>query len=272
MGNLHLHQQQKVKRTIIITGSDKGIGQAIIENLLSESIPYDIIMTTEDPRLGEMTLNNLTAKYPNSNSTLKYRQLDVNNKQSIRSFASWVKATKGKFDILINNNEVFFANSNDQQKKQTIQTNFFSVVKLTEKLLPLLRRDGKILMISSSVGQLSFQGATLKHVLSDPTLGEKRLQRVAENVLELTRDYVPTGGYNEASYPASKAFLNSYVKNFLPEKLKPNQQVYAVQVESEMESSETVEVDTPLYLINLPFKRYFELNAQLIGERKVMVY
>jgi len=271
MGNIHLHQQQKVKRTIVLTGADKGIGQSIVENLLSEFISYDIIMTTEEPRVGEMILSGLSAKHPNSVSTLKYRQLDVNNKQSVRSFASWIKSTQGKFDILINNNEVFYANSNAQQKKQTIQTNFFSVIKLTEKLLPLLRRDGKILMISNSISQLSFQGATLQHILTDPTLDEKRLQRVAENILELTKDYVPSGAFNEASYPASKALLNSYVKNFLPEKLKPNQQVYAVQVESEMGRSEA-EVDTPLYLINLPYKRYFELNAQLIGERKVMVY
>jgi len=274
MGNSLLHHQQQTKRTIIITGVHQGIGLSIVEKLLSESSSsYDIIMTTESPKVGETTLSDLLAKYPNSTSTLKYRQLDLNNKQSVRSFASWIKATKGKFDILINNNEISFSNSNDEQKKQTIQTNFFSVVKFTEKLLPYLRRDGKVLMISNSLGQLSFQGATLRNILTDPTLDEKHLQKAANNIVELTRDYVPSGPSNEASYPASKALLNSYVKNFLPAKLKPNQQVYAVQVEPEMRNEEGEEgADTPLYLINLPYKRYFEINAKLIGERKVMVY
>lgn len=274
MGNTLLQQPRQIKRTIIITGVHQGIGLSIVDGLLSEpTSSYDIIMTSEDSRIGENILSDLQSKYPNSTSTLRYRQLDINNKQSVRSFASWIKATtKGKFDILINNNEISFPNSNDEQKKQTIKTNFFSVVKFTEKLLPYLRRDGKVLMISNSLGQLSFQGATLQRILSDPTLDEKRLQKAATNIVELTRDYVASGPSNEASYPASKALLNSYVKNFLPEKLKPNQQVYAVQVEPEMRHEEGEGVDTPLYLINLPYRRYFEINAKLIGGRKVMVY
>jgi len=274
MGNTLLNHQQQIKRTIIITDVHHGIGLNIVEKLLSESSSsYDIIMTTGAPKIGERVLSDLQEKYPIPASTLRYRQLDVNNKQSVRSFAAWIKATKRKFDILINNTEVSYPISNDEQKRQTIQTNFSSVVKFTEKLLPYLRRDGKVLMISNSLGQLSFQGATLQHILTDPTLDEKRLHQAADNIIELTRDYVPSGPPNEASYPASKALLNSYVKNFLPRKLKPNQQVYAVQVEPEMRNEEGEEgVDTPLYLINLPYKRYFEINAKLIGGRKVMVY
>jgi len=268
------------RRNLLITGANKGIGYVTVEKLISEPAPYDIILTSRDKKLGEQAISTLRVKHPNSKSTLTYYQLDVNDDQSIENLVSWLKESNRKLDVLINNAGVLHRESDDKLKHHTIQTNFFSVVKLTEKLVPLLTEDAKILQISSMLGQLAIQGPTLQKALSDPNLTEKQLYDIANNIIELTKDFTPWGPFSEPSYPASKALLNAYVKNFLPSKVKSNQQVYAIHpgwVKSDMAGDEAPQAleegaDTPVYLVNLPFKKDLELNAKLIGDRKVMVY
>jgi len=181
---------------------------------------------------------------------------------------------------LINNAGIIIHNSTDEQKKLTIKTNYFSVVKLTEKLIPFLPDDGKILQVSSRVSQLAIQGETLRNALSDPDLTEVKLNDIANRIVELTPDYKPLNVADEPSYPASKALLNTYVRHFLPAKLKPTQQVYAIHpgwVKTGMggdNAPKTTEegADTIIYLTNLPFKVDPEINAKLIADRKIMEF
>ncbi len=279
MGN-GINRSATKLRTIVITGANKGIGYAIVNKLISEAVPYNIIITSRDQKLGEKALQTLKEKNPDTLSKLQYHQLDVNDENSINSFATWLAATEGKFDILINNAGISYPGATDEQKKYTVQTNFFSVIKLTEKLKPLLTNDGKVLMISSLLGQLSFQGQGLQKILSKPDLTEKELFEAANNIIELTKDYKPYGPFDEGSYPGSKALLNAYVKNFLPNKLKATQQLYAIHpgwVKTELGTEQaplTVEegADTPVYLVNLPFTKFETLNAKMIGDRKIMSY
>jgi len=74
-------QSTSQRRTILITGANKGIGYATVETLLSESTPYDIILTSRDSKLGQEAVATLQAKYPNSSSALTYYQLDVNDER-----------------------------------------------------------------------------------------------------------------------------------------------------------------------------------------------
>jgi len=90
--------------------------------------------------------------YPKPSSTLTYHQLDVNDDKSADNLVAWVKTLNKKIDVLIKNAGVLDHGSNDEQKKLTIKTNYFSVVRLTEKLIPFLSDDGKVLQVSSLLG------------------------------------------------------------------------------------------------------------------------
>jgi len=90
-------------RSLLITGANKGIGYAIVEKLIAGSTPYDIILTSRDPKLGEKALVALRAKYPNTSSKLTFHQLDINDEKSVSEIISWVEKTYKTIDILVNN-------------------------------------------------------------------------------------------------------------------------------------------------------------------------
>lgn len=272
--------QQSQRRTILITGANKGIGYATVERFVSEPIPYEIILTSRDVKLGEKAVATIQSKHPQSSSTVAYHQLDVNDERSVENLVNWVKDSNKKIDVLINNAAVCYRFSNDEEKRFTINTNYFSVVNLTEKFIPFLSDDAKILQISSVIGQLQFQGETLRNALIDASLTQPKLHEIASNFIEWTQDYKTwdPAVANDSSYPGSKALLNAYIRYFLPLKVKTTQQVYAVHpgwIKTDMGGEDAPGAleegaDTIVYLTNLPFKKDTELNARMIGDRKVM--
>ncbi len=133
-------QATSQRRTILITGANKGIGYVTVDRFLSESTPYDIILTSRDVKLGEKAVETLQSKHSKSSSTLTYHQLDVTDDKSVENFIAWIQKNNKKIDVLINNAAVLYHNATDEQKKLIIKTNFFSTVNLTEKLIPFYQR------------------------------------------------------------------------------------------------------------------------------------
>jgi len=203
------------RRTLLITDAFKGIGYAIVERALSESLPYDIILTSTDAALGERAISTLRAKYPNSSSTFTYRQLDINNDRSIDALFYWVRKTHEKLNFLINNT--------DEEKRFLTKPNYLSLVKMTEKFLPLLSDDGKILEITSDLDGLQFQGDILGKLFECDAISCEKSSQTSN--FKKVLGNVPRG----SSFPGSKAFLNEYMKNLLPKKLKFAQRLYVAR-------------------------------------------
>jgi len=287
--------QATSRRNIVVTGSNKGIGYKIIEKLFAGETPYDLILTSRNTTLGEKAVKTLQEQYPKSKPTLIYHQLDITDDKSVDTFVHWLKQTFSKLDVLVNNAAIATPVTDDELKIKTVQTNFFSVIKLTEKIIPLLTENAKIVNISSTVGSLSWQGASLRKALEDENLTEEQLYDLGNNFLEVIKDFPKSNFLPEASYPGSKALLNAYIRKFLPKKLKENQQCYAIcpgMCDTDMgngfdghvpkEVAESIATgtvgtaedgaDTPVYLINLPFEKNSELNAKFFHKRQIQSY
>lgn len=87
-------------RNVIVTGSNKGIGFAIAENLASKD-NWNIIMAVRNLELGEVAKNEIQTKFPNAKLFLE--KLDVSDPASIASFVPNIKGKFNQIDVIINN-------------------------------------------------------------------------------------------------------------------------------------------------------------------------
>lgn len=139
-----------INKTVLITGGGTGIGFEIAK-LLSKKGNKVIITGRREDRLKKAA-----AELDNVSIIVA----DINNADDVNKLVEKVKAEFGGLDILINNAGHAYAyklsddNANAATKAtEEIQTNYVSVLNLTEKLLPLLKvaKEGAIVNVTSIV-------------------------------------------------------------------------------------------------------------------------
>jgi len=92
------------------------------------------------------------------------RQLDVNENASIENTINNIKNEANRIDVLINNAGFglvgFFEDLTLDEIRDQFETNFFGVLNITKKIIPIMRlqKSGTIINISSGAGQVGFPG------------------------------------------------------------------------------------------------------------------
>lgn len=92
------------------------------------------------------------------------RQLDVNDDASIENTINNIKNEANRIDILINNAGFglvgFFEDLTLDEIRDQFETNFFGVLNITKKIIPIMRlqKSGTIINISSGAGQVGLPG------------------------------------------------------------------------------------------------------------------
>lgn len=148
------------KKVALVTGANKGIGYETALQLGKEGIL--VIAASRNKEKGLAAVAQLKA----AGVEAEYLKLDVDNDADIQSAYEFINRQFGKLDILVNNagiqieSKAFSGNNSTSIDEvvllQTFQTNFFKVVKLTNTLLPLIRKSdaGRIVNLSSILGSL----------------------------------------------------------------------------------------------------------------------
>ncbi|KAF3841753.1 hypothetical protein F7725_023704 [Dissostichus mawsoni] len=91
-------------KVAVVTGSNKGIGLAIVRALCQQHYHGDVYLTARDSGRGDEAVKSLAA----DGLTAKFHQLDINDEKSIVSAAAFFKKTYGGVDVLINNAGIAF--------------------------------------------------------------------------------------------------------------------------------------------------------------------
>ena len=150
----------KPKKIALVTGANKGIGFETAKQLGKEGIT--IIAASRNKERGLAAVEQLKSE----GIDVEFLQLDIDNNADIRFAYEYILNKYGKLDILVNNagiqiesKEWGINNTTDIDEKAlraTLDTNFFNIVKLTNTLLPLIRKSeaGRIVNLSSILGSL----------------------------------------------------------------------------------------------------------------------
>jgi len=92
------------------------------------------------------------------------RELDVNDDTSIENTINCIKREANRIDVLINNAGYglvgFFEDLTLDEIRNQFEVNFFGVLNITKKIIPIMRlqKSGIIINVSSGAGQVGFPG------------------------------------------------------------------------------------------------------------------
>jgi len=153
-----------MERIAFITGANRGIGFETSKRLAEEGVK--VILGSRDLNKGKEAVEKLSS----INIDADLVQYDAFNLDAPQKVYDYIFEKYKKLDILINNagvlltGNLFVTNSStitDKNLKDTFQTNFFSIVSLTQKLLPLLKKSkaGRIVNVSTILSSLTLHSA-----------------------------------------------------------------------------------------------------------------
>ena len=149
------------QRVAVVTGANRGIGFEICRQLARRGIRT--ILTSRDEAKGQAARQELAEE----GLDVGYHQLDVTDPESVQRLAAYIKQEYGRLDILVNNAGIAIdkgtgvLHTDLDTLRRTMETNLYGPLRLCQALVPLMRRRkyGRIVNMSSSMGQLSTMGS-----------------------------------------------------------------------------------------------------------------
>lgn len=150
----------QAKKVALITGANRGIGFETAKQLGEKGIT--VVLGSRKLSDAEAAAAKLKAQGIDAYGV----KLDVTKAADRTAAAKYLDEKFGKLDVLVNNAGVasghdFGTNSTtkttEEELRSVYETNFFSVVALTQQLLPLIRKSaaGRIVNLSSVLGSLA---------------------------------------------------------------------------------------------------------------------
>ena len=155
-----LYQKRSMEKVAVVTGSSSGIGFETSLALAREG--YFTYATMRDVKKADK----IQKIADEENISLKVIELDVDNEESAENAINTIIQEKGRVDVLVNNaGWGIWGTGEDvsvEEFKEQFETNFFSVVRMVQKVAPTMRNQGSgnIVNISSVAGRIGLPAST----------------------------------------------------------------------------------------------------------------
>ena len=149
-----------MEKVALVTGSSSGIGYETSLSLAREG--YFTYATMRDLKKA----NAVKKIAEDENLPLKVIELDVDNEKSAEDAIKSIIDEKQRIDVLVNNaGWGIWGTAEDvsiEEFREQFETNFFSVVRMIQKVAPVMRKQGTgdIVNISSIAGRIGFPVST----------------------------------------------------------------------------------------------------------------
>ncbi|QSQ27089.1 SDR family oxidoreductase [Pyxidicoccus parkwayensis] len=152
-----------VKKVAFITGGNRGIGLQTSRELGQKG--FEVIIGARDATRGAAALQELRTDGVKAEFVL----YDAKRPETDQAVKDYIESRHGKLDVLVNNagllrEELLGKNASNVPEdvlRETFETNLFAVVRLTQTLLPLVKKApaGRIVNVSSILGSLGMHSA-----------------------------------------------------------------------------------------------------------------
>jgi carbonyl reductase 1 len=207
------------ERVAVVTGSNKGIGFAIVKQLCEQLKPGIVYLTARDEGRGQAAVKELEKL----GLSPKFHAIEVDNLESVIKFRDYMKKTHGGIDILVNNAAIAFNNDATEpfgvQAKETIRVNYFATLDICHELFPLLKKGGRVVHVSSSEGHLSKisgqepQAGALRAKFADPSLTLDQLNELMNTFVKLANEGTHhAAGWPNSTYRVSKVGVSALTR------------------------------------------------------------
>jgi len=150
----------------VVTGTNRGLGLEAARQLARRG--FRVVMTARNAAAGAEALRALQQE----ELPVELRKLDVNSTDDAQALARYLREQYGKLDVLVNNAGILPERSADQGKysanalkvspltvMEIFNTNTLGAIRMIQALAPLMADGGRIVNVSSGMGQLSDMGS-----------------------------------------------------------------------------------------------------------------
>lgn len=148
------------KKIAIVTGAYRGLGLETCRQLAE--LGYTVLLTARNASLGEQAAHALHKQ----GLDVSFRQLDVNDPDSVQALHDHIEEGDGQLEVLVNNAGIFpdpapwketssVLSADAALIREGFETNTIAPLRLCQSLIPLMNGHGRVVNVSSGMGQLS---------------------------------------------------------------------------------------------------------------------
>lgn len=149
------------KKIAAVTGGNRGIGFQICRDIANKDLK--VLLTARNSEKGAESAKILQ----DEGLDVTFYELDVSSAESIDNFVSRVKKEFSRIDVLVNNAAIIpDARSSGlsveiQELQVSLETNVYGIIRLSQKIIPLMIKNnyGRIINLSSGMGQFADMGS-----------------------------------------------------------------------------------------------------------------
>lgn len=186
------------RRIAVVSGANRGIGKEIARRLVRAGL--DVVVGSRDEQAGREAAREVGGRPA---------WLDVTDRRSVGALAELLP----RVDVLVNNAGTSLSGFDAKIARQTVEVNFLGPMHLTDTLLPKMTSGGRIVMVSSGLGELSKFGPRVQRCLENPELTRDELVTFIDSfVLDVESGTHEQRGWPSSAYGVSKAALNALTR------------------------------------------------------------
>lgn len=214
------------KKIALVTGGNRGLGFETCRQLAQ--LGLTVILSARDTTNGEIAAKQLIDR----GLDVVFHQLDVSEQSHIDRIVYQVEQHFGRIDVLVNNAAILYdtwqsaIDADLDTVDQAIRTNLFGPWRLSQKCIPIMKRNkyGRIVNVSSGAGSLHYMtGGTPAYSVSKVALNALTRIMAAElvgtNILINTIDpgWVATDMGGHGGRPVQEGALGIVWASTLPD-------------------------------------------------------